>query len=128
MECCSKPETMCTAESKPNFPNPYIPFIETGGVILIIGGLYFVSRWINRKLVMGIKKSIGIARATLVVQAVCLLGALLWGAFLYYEGYWIDDNEFVAFLFVAVVAWFGPLVAVRVGYWIRDGFNEDKSK
>ena len=128
LECCSKPESICTAESKPNFPSPYEPYIVTAWVIFIICGLYFVFRWVTRRLDLGMKISKGIARITLVVQIVLLLGWMLWGVYWIREGYDAKEDEIVFFSIVTVVAWFGPLIVVKVGYWIQDGFNEDKSK
>ncbi len=74
------------------------------------------------------KISKGIARITIVVQIVLLLGWMLWGVYWLNEGYGADEDEIVFFSIVTVVAWFGPLIVVKAGYWIRDGFNEDKSE
>ena len=132
LECCSKPESACTIESRPDFPSPYYELIGIGVtlliILLVICGFYFAVKKGVKMIAKDKKVSRGVARATLVVQIILLLGWLLWGTFWIYEGRSNNSDVVIFFSIIAVVAWLVPMVVVKVAYWILEGFNEDKSK
>ena len=120
LNCCSKPESECTIESKPNFSSisketNYYEIISLGVILLIIIGViyFFIKKQLFKKLLPPYKKE----------SKAIFYGWLVWGLCIFsYENLFDEYVEYGIWLTLP------PLCTIAIYFWFKSFILKSSNK